>query len=104
MENLHSVYPARFFEAANLLTNLVGSRISARGHDDADGSIVRPAKIAIAHSSFNRSFQRLSEIAFHAHNDGLSFGIAKAAIKFQHHRPTSRHHQPAVKHTFILCA
>src|SRR5256886_16187834 len=79
MEDFYSVYLARFFESRNFLTNVVRSRISARGHDDANGSIVRPTKITIAHSSFDRGFQRLCQIAFHTHHDRLSFGIAKTA-------------------------
>ena len=102
MKNFHSFYLACFFESGNLLANVKSARISARGHDDADGSIARPAEVALADSSFDRGLQRLRQIAFHAHNDGLSFGIAEATIKFQYHRPTSRHHQAAVKHTLVL--
>src|SRR5690349_14157417 len=82
MEDFHAFYFAGFFESDNFFANIKCSRVSTGCHDDADGGIARPAKIALTDASFDRGFQCFRQVTFHAHHDRLSFGISEAAIKF----------------------
>src|SRR5450631_1443988 len=102
MKHLHPLDSARFFESVDSLPYFVRSRISARRHHHANRSVLRPLEIPFAHAPLNRSLQRLGQVALQPHQNRLRLRIAKAAVELQHHRPTRRHHQPAVEHTLKL--
>src|ERR1019366_7405606 len=104
MENLHSVDALSFVQTAEELARLEPTGIAARCHHDADRRIMGPAEVALADASFDGRLNRLKQVAFHAHHDGLGLRIAEAAIELQHHGPARRHHNAAIEDAFVLRA
>src|SRR5436190_11253445 len=102
MKYFHTLDLVGFPNAPNLPSHFNRSRISTRRHHHARRRILRPAKITITYAAFNRSLDRLHEIAFRAHEDRLGLGIAESAVEFEHLRPARRHHQAAIEYALVL--
>src|SRR5258708_38467996 len=102
MEDFYTVRLRGMLEAGNFLARLVASRIAARSHHHAYRRIIRPLEIAVAGAAVDRSFHRLEQIAFEAHQNGLRLGIAEAAVEFTHHGAARGPHQAATHDAFIL--
>src|SRR4029077_4434713 len=104
MENFYAVQLRRILQPSNFLARLVTPRITTRSHHDAHRRIVRPLKIAVAGAAVDRRLYGLDQVAFEAHQNGLSLGIAEAAVEFEHHRAARGHYYAARKNAFIFRA
>src|SRR5579872_7410233 len=104
VKDLHPRSFFGLFQPADFLAYFESARVSSRGHHDAHRSIRRPAEVTVADPAVNRSFERLYQITLQAQQNWLRLRIAEATVELEHHGPSSRHHQSAVKDAFVLCA
>src|ERR1700731_1790375 len=104
MEDSYAVQLRRILQACNFLSRLVASRITAGSHHDTYRRIVRPLEIAVAGAAVDGCLHGLDQVAFETHENGLRFGIAEAAVEFEHHGAPRGHHQAAIENAFILRA
>src|SRR5438477_6060259 len=102
MKYFHAFDLVGFLNARNLLSHFNRAGISTRRHHHARRRILRPAKITVTYAAFNRSLDRLHQIAFRAHEDRLGLGIAESAVEFEHLRPARSHHQSAIEYALVL--
>ena len=98
VKNFYAFDGGGFLQSGDALAGLERAGISLGGDDHAGGGVGRPLEIAVADPAFDGSFERFEQIAFQAHEHRLGFGIAEAAVKFQHHGAAGGEHESAIKH------
>ncbi len=91
----------RGIEAGDFVAFFIVAGIAARRHDDADGLLFFPADQIFGKRAVDTGFERGNNVAFPASQHGLRFGIAEAAVEFDHARLAVMNHQPGVEHAFV---
>ena len=88
-------------QAVDRVAFLVGAGVAAGGHDDADAGAVLPAHVVVAQHAVRTGIERGQQVALPARQDDLRFGIAEAAVEFEHLRSVAGQHETRVEHAAI---
>ena len=74
--------------ARNLVALLIGFRITATDQHDADGGSFVESDGMLVEVTLCHPFEEVDDVCLQAQHDGLSLGIAHAAVVFDDHRLT----------------
>ena len=101
VENLDVVEGGGFGQTGDRHALRVRPRVAARGQNDADGRSRIPVESNLVEPAVAGGEQDIEQVILESQQDRLRFGVAEAAVEFEHLGPGRGQHQTGVQHTAI---